>query len=114
MAIQPKKKRRPLLLPKENYPSIVVAGAKGISLKEFGGSIELSKLWAFSFLLRHGYVKGKGTCISHARGRPEQAKEHPIEFYILLLNYNSYKIQKLLMIQELKSRHDFSCFCDNY
>ena len=48
--------------------SIVVAAAKGIvchkarsMLKEYGGSLELKKSWAFSFLIRHGYVKRKAT-----------------------------------------------------
>ena len=83
----PERKRgRPLLLPEEidqltkkfiqslrlcGSPvssSIVVAAAKGILthkacslLKEYGGQIELTKSWAFSFLTRHGYVKRKGT-----------------------------------------------------
>ena len=30
-------------------------------LKEYGGSLEFKKSWAFSFLLRHGYVKHNAT-----------------------------------------------------
>ena len=48
--------------------SIVLAAAKGIVhhkapslLIQYGGSPELKKLWAFSFLSRHGYVKRKAT-----------------------------------------------------
>ena len=86
ITIPAKKRGRPLLLPEEideltkkfiqslrvyGSPvssSIVLAAAKGIVthkafhlLKEHGGSIELKKSWAFSFLSRHGYVKRKST-----------------------------------------------------
>lgn len=48
--------------------SILLAAARGIVihrdqslLKEYGGTVELKKSWAFSFLARHGYVKRKST-----------------------------------------------------
>ena len=48
--------------------SIVIAAARGIIshqnpglLKEHGGSIDLGRKWAESFLFRHGYVKRKAT-----------------------------------------------------
>ena len=48
--------------------SIVIAAARGIVsnrnpglLKEHGGSIDLGRKWAESFLFRHGYVKRKAT-----------------------------------------------------
>ena len=81
-----KKRGRPLLLPEEidvltkKYihtlrvngapvsSSIIIVAAQGIIthydqslLKMFGGSIELKKSWAFSFLKRCGYVKRKAT-----------------------------------------------------
>ena len=48
--------------------TIVISAAKGIIthknpglLKEYGGSVELGKKWAESFLIRRGYVKRKAT-----------------------------------------------------
>ena len=85
VALLTKKRGRPLLLPEEideltkfikglrlcGSPvssSIVLAAAKGIVhhkapslLKQYFGSLELKKSWAFSFLSRHGYVKRKAT-----------------------------------------------------
>ena len=96
--IESKKQGRPLLLTEEiddltkqfikslrlcGSPvssSIVLAAAKGIviyknksMLKEFGGSVELTKSWAFSFLRRCGYVKRKSTCT--ARKIPDDFDE---------------------------------------
>ena len=65
--------------------SIVLAAAKGIVihknqsvLKEFDGSVELIKSWAFSFLHRCGYVKRKSTRTS--RKIPDDFDEIKVAF----------------------------------
>lgn len=97
--LTPGKHGRPLLLPQEvdsivgrlvqnlhaaGTPvsfAIVRAAARGIvthknpaSLKEFGGSIYLSKSWTQSFLQWMGYVKRKGTA-HHAPSNFEDVRE---------------------------------------
>ena len=62
--------------------SILIAAAKGIIahslLKDYGGSLELGKKWAESFLLQRGYVKRKAT---------KAARKLPIDFPELKLGY---------------------------
>lgn len=65
--------------------NIVIAAAKGIiahrnpgRLKEYGGTLELGKKWAESFLLRRGYVKRKAT---------KAARKLPADFPELKLAY---------------------------
>ena len=60
--------------------SILIAAAKGIIahrnpglLKDYGGSLELGKKWAESFLIRRGYVKRKAT--KAARKLPQDFPE---------------------------------------
>ena len=55
--------------------SIVIAAARGIVshrnpglLKEHGGSIDLGRKWAESFLFHHGYVKRKA--LKHSKAPP--------------------------------------------
>ena len=63
----------------------MIAAAKGIIahknpglLKDYGGSVELGKKWAESFLLRRGYVKRKAT---------KAARKLPTDFPELKLAY---------------------------
>ena len=65
--------------------NILIAAAKGIIahkkpglLKDYGGSIELGKKWAESFLIRKGYVKRKAT---------NGARKVPTDFPELKLTY---------------------------
>ena len=65
--------------------NILIAAAKGIIahknpglLKDYGGSLELGKKWAESFLIRRGYVKRKAT---------KAARKLPTDFPELKLTF---------------------------
>ena len=79
--------------------SIIIAAAKGIIkhrnrslLKEYGGSLSLTRAWAYSFMKRHNLVRRKGT---------KEARKRPPDFEEIKENFQK-RIREVLKANKIK------------